>query len=138
MKILVVCTGNSCRSQMAEGILKKLLPESEIISAGTNPEINVSKYAIEVMKEINIDISANCPKNVDNYLNNDWDFLITLSTKAYNKSIDVERNIKKKLHIDFEDPANAIGSNNEILTVYRKVRNQIHEQFTTFVKAYIY
>ena len=82
MKIIVLCTGNSCRSQIAEGLLKSKFPAYEIHSAGTKPEINVNPYAIRAMKEINIDISDNYPKLVDDFVDQDFDYVLTVCDSA--------------------------------------------------------
>lgn len=78
MRILVLCTGNSCRSQMAHGILQSLDSNLEVHSAGTRPAEKVNPKAIEVMKEIDIDISSHTPQNIDRYLNEAWDYVITV------------------------------------------------------------
>ena len=82
MKIIVLCTGNSCRSQIAEGLLRSKFPAYEIHSAGTKPEINVNPYAIRAMKEINIDISDNYPKLVDDFVDQDFDYVLTVCDSA--------------------------------------------------------
>ena len=77
MKILVVCTGNSCRSQMAEGLIKNRFPDFEVFSAGTHPESNVNPYAVRVMQEKGIDISSHYPKLVDDLLDTEFDYALT-------------------------------------------------------------
>ena len=81
-RILILCTGNSCRSQMAEGILKSFDPNLEIYSAGTQPASHVSSRAIQVMKEIGIDISRKHPKSVDKFLDKSFDYVITVCDHA--------------------------------------------------------
>ncbi len=78
MKVLILCTGNSCRSQMAHGVLQSLDSEIEVLSAGTKPAEKVNPRAVEVMKEIGIDISGHTPHNVGEYLNESWDYVITV------------------------------------------------------------
>lgn len=82
MKIIVLCTGNSCRSQIAEGLLKSKYPDYEIHSAGTKPEINVNPYAIRAMKDANIDISNNYPKLVDDFVDQEFDYVLTVCDSA--------------------------------------------------------
>lgn len=133
-KILVLCTGNSCRSQMAEGILRNLDSELEVYSAGTRPEKAVNPYAIEVMKEDGIDISSQYPKNADEFVTVDLDYVITVCDNAKEVCPVFTGNVKKRLHIGFEDPADAIGSYDEIISVYRKSRDEIKEAFKDFYK----
>lgn len=78
MRILILCTGNRCRSQMAHGILKYLCPSIEVHSAGVRPATEVHPLAIQVMSEIGIDISQHYPKSVDQYLNQTWNYVITV------------------------------------------------------------
>lgn len=73
MRILVLCTGNRCRSQMAEGVIKSLLPDFEVFSAGVKPAIEVHPLAVRVMKEILVDIFKNFPKNVSQFADQQWD-----------------------------------------------------------------
>ena len=74
MKILILCTGNSCRSQMAHGFIQSFHPDYDVHSAGTNPASQVNPKAIEVMSEASIDISSHFPKNVAQYLDEEWDY----------------------------------------------------------------
>lgn len=133
-KILVLCTGNSCRSQMAEGILKVMYPDFEIFSAGTRPEKNVNPYAIEVMKEIGIDISGHYPKNADQFTGMDFEYVITVCDNAKEICPVFIGNVKHRLHKGFEDPFNATGSYDEKKEVYRKVRDEIKSAFKDLFK----
>ena len=81
MNILILCTGNSCRSQMAEGIIKKFFPKFNVYSAGTKPEL-VNPYAIKVMKEIDIDISKNSSNHTNEYINHNFDVVFTVCDNA--------------------------------------------------------
>jgi len=137
MRILILCTGNSCRSQMAEGFLKHLHPEHEIFSAGTNPAARVSTHAIAVMKEIGIDIHSQIPENVNMYTGQNFDYLITVCDNAKQQCPVFTGNVKQRLHMGFEDPYHATGSEEEILNIYRKVRDQIVKEFTEFSKNHI-
>ncbi|HMQ78985.1 MAG TPA: arsenate reductase ArsC [Ignavibacteria bacterium] len=129
VKILVLCTGNSCRSQMAEGIISSLDSDFEVFSAGTRPEKNVNPFAIEVMKEIGLDISGNIPKNVDEFTGSDFDYVITVCDNAREICPVFTGNVKYRIHRGFEDPFNAMGTDEEKREVYRKVRNRISEVF---------
>ena len=132
--ILIICTGNSCRSQMAEGFLKSLDPSLEVFSAGTKPEKQVNPNAIEVMKEIGIDISDHFPKLVDVFVNESFDYVITVCDNAKEACPVFFGSVKHRLHMGYEDPADAKGTNEEILIVYRKVRDEIRTEFTKFYK----
>jgi arsenate reductase (thioredoxin) len=132
MKILILCTGNSCRSQMAEGILRSMDPGLEIFSAGTRPEIAVNPFAIRVMNEIGLDISNHYPKNADQFSAESFDYVITVCDNARQVCPVFTGNVGKRLHIGFEDPADATGTEEDILAVYRKIRDQIREGFSKF------
>lgn len=130
MRILILCTGNSCRSQMAEGFLKSLDGKLEVFSAGTNPTSEINPYAVRVMQEIGIDISRHYPKNVNEFLHRSFDYVITVCDNARESCPVFIGNVLHTLHIGFEDPAEARGSIEEVLQVYRKVRDEIREKFT--------
>ena len=128
-KILILCTGNSCRSQMAEGFLKSYDNELEVYSAGTFPASKVSSNAVKVMKELDIDISKGYPKNVEKYLNDSFDFVITVCDDAKETCPVFMGKVKERLHIGFYDPTNAIGSEEHIISEFRRVRDQIKDKF---------
>ncbi len=130
VKMLVLCTGNSCRSQMAEGIIRSLNSEIEVSSAGTRPEVHINPFAVEVMKEIGLDISSQYPKNVNEFTDIDFDYVITVCDNAKEICPVFTGKVKNRMHIGFEDPANATGSYEDILNVYKKVRDQIKEAFS--------
>ena len=132
MKILIICTGNTCRSQMAEGFLRSFDKNLEVYSAGTNAEKKVNPYAIKVMAEKGIDISTQFPKNVDLFIKESFDYVITVCDGAKEICPVFTGNVKHRLHIGFEDPADAIGSDEEKLIVYRKVRDEIEREFREF------
>lgn len=134
MKILILCTGNSCRSQMAEGFLKSFDPELEVYSAGTNPSDAVHPKAIQVMKEVGIDISGGYPKNVDQFLDQSFDYVITVCDNAKETCPVFMGDVKEQLHIGFEDPAEATGTEEEILNEFRKIRDEIKRDFFEFYK----
>ncbi len=132
MKILILCTGNSCRSQIAEGILRAIDSKLEIFSAGTWPEIEINPYAIKVMKEIGIDISSQYPKHIDRFISNSFKYVITVCDYARESCPVFTGEIKQRLHIGFEDPAAARGTEEEILQVYINIRDQIRNAFIKF------
>ena len=131
-KILVLCTGNSCRSQMAEGFLKSFDKELEVYSAGTKPSVQVHPKAIQVMKEVGIDLSKNLPKLVDQFLNDSFDYVITVCDNVKETCPVFIGKVTNRLHMGFEDPADATGTEEEILSVFRKVRDQIKNKFLEF------
>lgn len=131
-KILILCTGNSCRSQMAEGILKSLDRELEVYSAGTKPENEVNKYAVAVMKELGIDISSQFPENVDKYTDYDFDYVITVCDNAKEVCPVFTGNVKNRLHIGFEDPAAYKGNYEDTMNKYRLIRDEIKKEFEEF------
>jgi len=132
MRILILCTGNSCRSQMAEGIIRKLNSKIEVFSAGTRPEKQVNKYAVKVMSEIGIDISQHYPKHVDDFISQSFNYVITVCDNAKEACPVFIGKVGKKVHIGFEDPADAKGTDEEIIAVYRKIRDLIKIRFTKF------
>lgn len=131
-KILILCTGNSCRSQMAEGFLKSFDNKLEVFSAGTNPSKAVHPKAIQVMNEIGIDLSRNYPKTVDQFLNESFDYVITVCDNAKETCPVFLGNVGKQLHIGFEDPADAKGTEDEILNKFRIIRDLIKNDFYKF------
>ncbi|MFI5211832.1 MAG: arsenate reductase ArsC, partial [Ignavibacteria bacterium] len=135
--ILVLCTGNSCRSQMAEGFLRSIDKELDVSSAGTYPALKVNPFAVQAMKEIGIDISAQYPKKIDGFLNHPFDYIITVCDNAKEVCPVFTGDVKNRLHIGFDDPADAVGSKDEILKVYRRVRDEIKEAFTKLYQEII-
>lgn len=131
-RILILCTGNSCRSQMAEGFLKSFDNRLEVFSAGTNPASHVHPKAIQVMSEIGIDLNKNYPKKVDQFVNDPFDFVITVCDNAKETCPVFIGKVGKQLHIGFEDPADATGTEEEILSEFRRIRDQIKEDFFKF------
>lgn len=132
IKILILCTGNSCRSQMAEGFLKSFDSELEVYSAGTSPSTEVHPKAKQVMGELNIDISNGQPQHVDAFLDKDFDYVITVCGGAKESCPVFTGKVKKQLHIGFDDPAEADGTEGEILNEFRRIRNEIERDFNTF------
>lgn len=132
MNILILCTGNSCRSQMAEGFLKSFDSNLTVYSAGTKPTEKVHPKAIQVMQEIGIDISKNEPKSVDEFLQKAFDYVITVCGGAQESCPTFTGKVKHHLHIGFEDPADAIGTDEEIVTEFRRIRDEIKRDFYAF------
>lgn len=132
MKILILCTGNSCRSQMAQAYLRQFGPELEVHSAGTEPALSVHPKAVRVMQEENIDISLNRPAHVNDYLDQDFDYVITVCDGAKENCPVFGGQVKHRLHLGFEDPAAAMGSEDEIMATFRRVRDQIKTSFSAF------
>jgi len=132
VRILILCTGNSCRSQMAEGFLKSFGTELELFSAGTNPSGKVNILAIKAMQEVGIDISDTKPKNVDQFLKFSFDYVITVCDNAKETCPVFLGKVKHRLHIGFEDPAEAKGTEEERLSVFRKIRDEIRSEFERF------
>ena len=136
-KILILCTGNSCRSQMAEGFLKSFNTELKVYSAGTSPSQQVHAKAIQVMNEIGIDISKAYPKHVNEFTTNDVDYVVTVCGGAKESCPIFTGKVQHRLHIGFDDPAEAIGTEDEILSVFRTVRDEIKNDFQNFYKNQI-
>jgi len=123
-KILFLCTGNSCRSQMAEGWTRFLLGDKvEPYSAGVEAH-GMNRFAMKVMREAGIDISSQHSKVVEEVIDINFDFVITLCDNAKKRCPHFPYNAKL-IHHGFEDPYNATGSQEEIMKVYRKIRDQI-------------
>ena len=132
-KILIVCTGNSCRSQMAEAWMRKFAGDkAQVFSAGTHPE-KVNPIAIKVMQMEYIDISHHKSNLVDDYLNEELDYVITVCDDA-NKKCPHFPSTAKKIHKRFPDPAKAKGTETEILKAYRDVRDSLKEFAMDFVE----
>jgi arsenate reductase len=132
MKILILCTGNSCRSQMAQGFLQSFDNKIEVHSAGIEPAKQVNQNAVKVMKEIGIDISHHTPKPVDQYLKDEWDYVITVCDHANETCPVFFGKVKHRLHIGFEDPSNTIGTDEYILGKFRRVRDAIKNKLYGF------
>ncbi len=132
MRILILCTGNRCRCQMAHGILKHLAPDWEICSAGIRPAKEVHPLGIKVMSELGTDISSHYPKSIDQYLDESWDYVITVCGGAKESCPVFTGKVKHRLHIGFDDPDAFKGTEEEILPEFRRVRDEIVDRFTAF------
>ena len=127
MKLLVVCTGNSCRSQIAEGLLRNKFSDYEVFSAGTHPETSVNPYAVRAMQEIGLDISNHYPKLVDDFKDTEFDYVFTVCDSA-NELCPVFTNAKNKIHRSFVDPnRDSYKSDEDALNIYRKTEEDISE-----------
>jgi len=126
-RVLFLCTGNSCRSQMADGIVNHdFAGRIEAFSAGTKPH-GLNPKAVQVMGEIGIDISANSSDHVSRYEGQAFDYVISLCGDADQKCPTFFGG-RKRLHIPFDDPPRATGSTEEVIAVYRRVRDEIRTQ----------
>jgi arsenate reductase len=134
MKILILCTGNSCRSQMAQGFLKSFDERLRVYSAGTNPSENINPIAVDVMKEKGIDISNQTPKSVDLYLKEDWDYVITVCDEANETCPWFPGKVRNRLHLGFEDPSKSKGTDEFIKSEFRRIRDDIEKTFLQFYK----
>ena len=130
--ILILCTGNSCRSHMAEGILRVAAGDLlDVRSAGSKPAGYVHPMAIEVMREIGIDISAHTSKNMNDFLDGKVDVVVTVCGNA-EQACPLFPGQVKRYHWGFEDPAHATGTEEEILSAFRKVRDRIRLVFEAY------
>lgn len=117
---------------MAEGFLKSFDSELEVFSAGTKPSAQVHPKAIQVMSEVGIDLSKSYPKNSDQFINDSFDYVITVCDNARESCPIFIGKVGQQLHIGFEDPAEATGTDDEVLSVFRKVRSEIKKDFYEF------
>jgi arsenate reductase (thioredoxin) len=131
-KVLLVCTGNSCRSQMAHGFLSSFSNKISIYSAGTRPEA-VNRHTVEVMRKIGVDITENISNDVTDYLNEEFDFIIFLCKNA-KKISPALKSLNPLILKQFLDPANAKGTEKEIIEVYKGVRDEIELFMQDFFK----
>ena len=130
-RVLILCTGNSARSQMAEGLLRHDAGDRfEVESAGTKPG-QVRPEAIAAMREIGIDISSHRSKHVDEFQNQSFDYVLTVCDNA-KETCPIYPGQTNRIHQNFEDPAAVQGSDEERLTAFRRVRNQISEYLRGF------
>ena len=133
-RVLILCTGNSARSQMAEGLLRDLAGDKfEVESAGTIASF-VRPQAIAAMAEIGIDISAHRSKCLDEFLDTEFEYVITVCDNA-NESCPVFPGNARRIHWSFDDPAEAKGDDEDVAEVFRRVRNEISERLRSFVEG---
>lgn len=119
---------------MAEGFLKDFDNELEVYSAGINPSGEVHPKAIKVMKELGIDLSNNYPKSVEEFLDTEFDYVITVCGGAKESCPIFTGKVQNRIHIGFEDPADAMGTEKEIVSEFRRIRDEIKRDFTNFYK----
>jgi len=131
MKVLILCKGNSCRSQMAQGFLQSFDKNIEVHSAGTEPAKQVNQTAVKVMHEAGVDMSNHKTKIVDKYINDEWDYVITVCDNAKETCPVFIGKVKHRLHMGFEDPSHTKGTNEYILSEFRRVRDEIKMSFYT-------
>jgi len=134
VKVLILCTGNSCRSQMAQGFLQSFDHSLTVRSAGTNPAGAGHPLAVKTMAEAGVDISQNIPARVDDFLDSEWDYVITVCDRARESCPLFTGKVKHRLHMGFEDPAQARGTSDQVEAVFRKIRDRIKEDFFNFYK----
>ena len=132
MKVLILCTGNSCRSQMAHGFLRSFDPRITVCSAGTQASGKLNQNAVAAMKEAGIDISHHTSDSVDKYLKDEWDYVITVCGGANEECPAFFGKVKHRLHIGFDDPSHAVGPAEFIDSEYIRVRDEIKEAFWRF------
>lgn len=134
--VLVLCTGNSCRSHMAEGILRHIASDLfEVHSAGSNPSGYVHPLSIEVLSEIGIDISAHSSKHMNEFLNRDIHTVVTVCGNADQACPSFPGQLNR-YHWGFDDPADATGSDEEVKAVFVRVRDEIYKTLTAYVQGY--
>jgi arsenate reductase (thioredoxin) len=133
-RVLFLCTHNSARSQMAEGFLRRLAGDRfEVASAGTEAT-RVHPLAVQAMAEVGVDLSQHTSKVVDQFLNQTWDYVITVCDAA-NEACPVFPNKSNRLHWSFPDPSQATGSEKQRLDIFRTVRDQIKDRLTGWIRT---
>lgn len=132
-RVLILCTGNSARSQMAEGLLRDVADDSfDVESAGVAPS-HVRPEAVEAMREIGIDISGHRSKSVDEFVDQQFDYIITVCDNA-RESCPVFPGDAKRIHWSFDDPAAVEGNDEKRLDAFRSVRDKIRSKLSEFVE----
>lgn len=129
MKVLILCTGNSCRSQIAHGFLQSFDPRITVCSAGTEASGRLNQKAVAVMNEIGIDISHHTSDSVEKYLNDEWEYVITVCGGANENCPAFLGKVKHRLHIGFDDPSHAVGTEEFIHSEFIRVRDEIKAGF---------
>lgn len=134
MKVLILCTGNSCRSQMAHGFLQSFDENISVYSAGTEASGKLNEGAVKAMAEIGMDISNHTSDSVDKYLGEEWDYVITVCGGANEACPAFMGKVKTRLHIGFDDPSHATGTDEFIWSEFIRIRDDIK---TAFYKLYV-
>jgi arsenate reductase len=122
---------------MAQGFLKSFDSSIEVFSAGTFPSSKVNPLAIKVMSEVGIDISESTPKSVDQYLNDKWDYVITVCDDVNETCPVFYGDVKHRLHYGFEDPSKFVGPEDQKVVEFRKIRDQIKTGFNSFYNKFL-
>ena len=137
MKILILCTGNSCRSQMAHGFLKSFDERLTVESGGTEASGKLNSKAVKAMGEIGIDISKHTSDSVEKFLVQEWDYVITVCGGANENCPAFFGKVNNRLHIGFDDPSFAEGTDEFIWSEYIRVRDEIKKAFTKLYEEQI-
>lgn len=132
MKVLILCTGNSCRSQMAHGFLQSFDKNIVVRSAGTLAAGKLNEGAVRVMAEVGVDISQHTSDSVEKYLGEEWDYVITVCGGANEACPVFTGKVKNRIHIGFDDPSHAFGTPEFIESEFRRVRDEIKNHFYEF------
>jgi len=135
IRVLILCTGNSCRSQMAQGFLQSFDNKLDVYSAGTKPAARINEKAVAVMKEAGIDISNNKPEPVEKYLGEKWDYVITVCDEANETCPVFIGKVTHRIHIGFEDPSKVTGTDEFIWSEFRRVRDDIRKRLMRFYET---
>ena len=135
--VYVALVGNSCRSQMAHGFLQAMDSSLEVFSGGTQPAARVNARAVEVMREAGIDIASHIPTHVNVYLDQEWDYVITVCGGANESCPAFTGKVGRRLHMGFDDPSHAEGSPEFIDSEFRRVRDEIRAAFARFYRSEI-
>lgn len=134
MKLLVLCTGNACRSQMTEGFLRTLGGDRLTVSSAGITPTGLDSRATEVMAEVGVDISGHVSDQISRYMNDQFDFVITVCDNA-SENCPVFPGETTRLHWPFDDPAAATGSDEQILTEFRRVRDEIRAKVESWLET---
>jgi len=129
MKVLILCTGNSCRSQMAHGFLQSFDKNISVFSAGTQASGKLNQKAVAAMKDAGIDISLHTSDSVDKYLKEEWDYVITVCGGANEECPAFFGKVKHRLHMGYDDPSHAVGTDEFIWSEFIRVRDEIKDGF---------
>lgn len=128
-RVLILCTGNSCRSQMAHGFLQSFDSSLIVCSAGTKASGRLNTMAVEVMKEAGVDISHHTSDSIEKYLNDEWNYVITVCGGANESCPMFIGKVEHRLHIGFDDPSEATGTPEFIRSEFIRVRDEIKKAF---------
>ncbi len=137
MKILILCTGNSCRSQMAHGFLQSFDSGIDVFSGGTEASGKLNEKAVKAMSEAGIDISNHTSDSVNDFINDEWDYVITVCGGANENCPVFNGKVKHRLHMGFDDPSHATGTEEFIWSEFIRVRDDIKDTFYKFYQEEI-